>query len=159
MMSPEVTEKMPRRRFLLSLGGVALAWLGAALYPVLRYLSPQPAPDPFGKDGRAPVEKITAADVSRPGMGKNGGYGGRGLLVFRSQSGALRAFDSKCTHAGCNVEFQGERIFCHCHGGTYDLNGKNIAGPPPRPLTELTVVEDEGQLFVLRPEGKTSRES
>ncbi|MFH1746103.1 MAG: Rieske 2Fe-2S domain-containing protein, partial [Planctomycetota bacterium] len=64
----------------------------------------------------------------------------------------LRAFDSKCTHAGCNVEFQGDKIFCHCHGGTYDLDGKNIAGPPPRPLTELAVVEDEGQLFVLRPE-------
>ncbi|MBU0717185.1 MAG: Rieske 2Fe-2S domain-containing protein [Planctomycetes bacterium] len=151
-MTSEVTERKPRRRFLLSLGGVAMAWLAAALYPVFRFLSPQPAPDPFGEDGRAVVEKITAADVRRPGMGKNGGYGGRGLLVYRDQGGVLRAFDSKCTHAGCNVEFQGDKIFCHCHGGTYDLDGKNIAGPPPRPLTELAVVEDEGQLFVLRPE-------
>ena len=159
MMTSEEMERKPRRRFLLWLGGAALAWLGAALYPVLRYLSPQPAPDPFGEDGRALVEKITAADVRQPGMGKNGAYGGRGLLVFRDQSGVLRALDSKCTHAGCNVEFQGDRIFCHCHGGTYDLDGKNIAGPPPRPLTKLTVVEDEGQLFVLRPEGNASRES
>ena len=82
MMTPEKTERKPRRRFLLSLGGVALAWLGAALYPVLRFLSPQPAPDPFGEDGRALVEKITAADVRQRGMGKNGAYGGRGLLVF-----------------------------------------------------------------------------
>ena len=91
MTTSDATEKKPRRWFLLSLGGVAAAWLGAALYPVLRYLSPQQAPDPFGEDGRALVEKIAAADVLRPGMGKNGAYGGRGLLVFRDQSGALRA--------------------------------------------------------------------
>ena len=159
MTIPEVTERKPRRHFLLAMGGVAIAWLGAALYPVLRYLSPQPAPDPFDENGRALVEKITPADVLKPGMGKNGAYGSRGVLVFRAQDGALRAFDSKCTHAGCNVEYQGDKIFCNCHGGTYDLNGKNIAGPPPRPLTEMAVVEEEGQLFVLRPDGKESTES
>ncbi len=159
MVTSEVAKRGPRRRFLLLLGGMAIAWLGAALYPVIRYLSPQPAPDPFGEDGRALVEKITVADVRQPGMGKSGAYGGRGLLVFRDQSGRLRAFDSKCTHAGCNVEYQGQRIFCHCHGGTYDLDGKNIAGPPPRPLTELIVVDDGDQLYVLRPEGKAPKVS
>lgn len=139
-----------RRRFLWGLGGICLAWLAAALYPIYRFLSPQPVPDPFGEDGRALVEGIAAADVARPSMGKNGGYGGRGLLVFRNAQGELKAFESKCTHAGCNVAFQGERIYCNCHGGTYDLNGKNIAGPPPRPLTELGVVEEEGQLYVFR---------
>jgi Rieske Fe-S protein len=83
-------------------------------------------------------------------MGKNGGYGGRGLIVFRQDNNELRAFDSKCTHAGCNVEFQGDKIFCNCHGGTYDLNGKNIAGPPPKPLTELGIEEEEGVLYVFR---------
>ena len=149
----------PRRRFLWWLTGIALAWLGAALYPVYRYLRPQPAPDPFGEDGRAPVENIAAADLLKPGMGKNGAYGGRGLVVFRNPRGQLKAFDSKCTHAGCNVSFQGDRIFCHCHGGTYDLNGKNIAGPPPRPLTELGVVEEDGVLFVFRANGQQHSES
>jgi len=87
--------------------------------------------------------KLTAADVAKPGMGKNGSYGTRGLIVFRGSQGQLKAFDSKCTHAGCNVEFQGDKFFCNCHGGTYDLNGKNIAGPPPKPLTELGVVEED----------------
>jgi cytochrome b6-f complex iron-sulfur subunit len=140
----------PRRNFLWALGALAVAWIGAALYPIYRYLSPQPAPDVFGEDGRALVEKITPADVARPGMGKNGAYGGRGLLVFRNTEGILKAFDSKCTHAGCNVAFQGDKIYCNCHGGTYDLTGKNIAGPPPRPLTELGVVEEEGSLYVFR---------
>jgi Rieske Fe-S protein len=147
-----------RRRFLATLVGVAGAWLVAALYPVYRYLSPQPAPDPFGEDGRAPVEKIFPQDVARPGTGKNGAYGTRGLIVFRTEEGELRAFDSKCTHAGCNVTFQVDKIFCHCHGGTYDLNGKNIAGPPPRPLTRLGVVEEDGALYVFRLDNQNERE-
>ena len=149
----------PRRRFLWSLAGIAFAWLVAVLYPIYRYLSPQPAPDPFGEDGRAVVDKITPADVLKPGMGKNGAYGGRGLLVFRDSRGQLKAFDSKCTHAGCNVSFQGDKIYCHCHGGTYDLNGKNIAGPPPRPLTKLGVVEEGSALYVFRANDQQNGES
>jgi Rieske Fe-S protein len=152
VITTNASENRPRRRFLFSLGGLAVAWIGAALYPVYRYLSPQPTPDPFDEHGRALVDKISPADVRAPGMGKNGAYGGRGLVMFRDADGKLKAFDAKCTHAGCNVSFQGERIYCHCHGGTYDLNGKNIAGPPPRPLTELRVVEEEGLIYVLRPE-------
>ena len=154
-----VQEDKPRRRFLWALFGAGLAWAGAALYPVYRYLSPQPVPDPFGEDGRALVEKITPAEVSRPGTGKNGAYGPRGLLVLRDPDGTLRAFDSKCTHAGCNVAFQGDKIYCHCHGGTYDLHGRNISGPPPRPLTELGVVEDAGSLYVYRLDAKSGKRS
>ena len=145
-----VPDRRERRRFLGALGGLAAVWAGASLYPVYKFLSPQPAPDPFGKEGRAVVEKIMPAEVAQNGMGKNGGYAGRGVIVFRNDSGELKAFDSKCTHAGCNVQFQGAKLFCNCHGGTYDLTGKNIAGPPPRPLTELKVVEDKGLLFVAR---------
>lgn len=138
-----------RRKFLaVAAGGLGVAWVGAAAYPVYKYLSPQAAPDPFGEDGRAVVDKISAAEVAKPGAGKNGGYATRGVIVFRNQDGDLKAFDSKCTHAGCNVAYQGDKLFCHCHGGTYDLNGKNIAGPPPKPLTEIQVVEEEGILYV-----------
>jgi Rieske Fe-S protein len=39
------------------------------------------------------------------------------------------------------VEFQKnrERIYCNCHGGVYDLSGRNVSGPPPRPLTPYKV--------------------
>ena len=145
-----------RRKFLVATAaGVGIAWVGAAAYPVYKYLAPRPAPDPFGKDGKAPVVKITAQDVARPGTGKNGGYAGRGLIVLRKEDGTLKAFDSKCQHAGCNVQYEGDKLFCHCHGGTYNLDGVNIAGPPPRPLVELKVFEEDGLLFVSRLE-KTS---
>lgn len=148
-LSVEAPKSDKRRKFLLAAaGGVGIAWAGAAAYPVYKYLAPQPIPDPFGEDGKALVEKIVPADVARPGSGKNGGYAARGIIVLRNPEGELKAFDSKCTHAGCNVEFQGDKIFCNCHGGTYDLTGKNIAGPPPKPLTELKVLEEEGALYV-----------
>lgn len=149
-MSSESTANKSRRWFLKLLGGLGLGWLAAAVYPVYRFLGPQTPPDPFGEDGLALVEKISPADVSRSGMGKNGAYGTRGVVVFRNPDGKLKAFDSKCTHAGCNVEYQKVKIFCNCHGGTYDLNGKNVAGPPPRPLTELGVTEQDGAIYVFR---------
>ena len=30
-------------------------------------------------------------------------------------------------------------IWCPCHDGYYDLQGKNVSGPPPRPLPEHRV--------------------
>jgi Rieske Fe-S protein len=149
-MSNESTASESRRWFLKLLGGLGLGWLAAAVYPAYRYLGAQTPPDPFGEDGLALVDKVGPTDVSRAGMGKNGAYGTRGVVVFRDPDGKLKAFDSKCTHAGCNVEFQKDKIFCNCHGGTYDLNGKNVAGPPPRPLTELGVDEQDGAIYVFR---------
>jgi Rieske Fe-S protein len=144
-----------RRGFLVATVGLALAWLGAAAYPVYRYLSPRPAPDPFGEDGRAVVKNISPQDVATAGRGGNGAYGQRGCLVFRTPDGELRALDSKCTHAGCNVSFGGDKITCHCHGGVYDLAGKNVSGPPPRPLTPLRVYEEEGVIYVAPEENET----
>lgn len=137
-----------RRRFLAAAGGLGLLWTLGAAYPAYRYLSPLPAADLFGKEGRAKVEKITPADVAAPGSGKNGGYSGRGLVLFRSPDGELRAFDARCTHAGCNVKFAGTVLSCPCHGGQYDLLGKNISGPPPKPLTRLNVIEEGDALYV-----------
>lgn len=137
-----------RRGFLGLLTALAGAWLGAVLWPIYRYLSPRPQPDPFGTEGRALVKGVNLAQVARPGQGANGLYGARGVLVFRDPAGVLKAFDSKCTHAGCNVQFKGDHIYCACHGGVYDLEGRNVAGPPPRPLTPLKVVVEGDVIYV-----------
>jgi cytochrome b6-f complex iron-sulfur subunit len=26
-------------------------------------------------------------------------------------------------------------MYCSCHGGTFDINGNVVAGPPPSPIT------------------------
>jgi Rieske Fe-S protein len=30
-------------------------------------------------------------------------------------------------------------IWCACHNGHFDLNGTNVAGPPPKPLERYDV--------------------
>jgi len=53
----------------------------------------------------------------------------------------LRAFTAICTHLGCIVEYRKDlnHIWCACHNGHYNLQGVNIAGPPPRPLEQYDV--------------------
>jgi Rieske Fe-S protein len=148
--SKQQTEKTGRRSFFAAMGGVAAVWVGATLYPLYRYLSPRPAPDPFAAGGQVKADGIAASEVAAPGAAKAGGYAGRGLVVMRTPAGKLRAFDTKCSHAGCNVRFEGARFVCPCHGGVYDLDGKNVSGPPPKPLVELGVAENNGAIFVSR---------
>jgi len=46
------------------------------------------------------------------------------------------AISSRCAHLGCPIRWVGaaERFICPCHGGVYDLLGRRVGGPPPRPL-------------------------
>jgi Rieske Fe-S protein len=52
------------------------------------------------------------------------------------------AFAQECTHLSCAVVPKvSEGVFlCPCHDGFFDLRtGKNISGPPPRPLPRITL--------------------
>ena len=57
------------------------------------------------------------------------------------------ALAATCTHLDCIVQYREDtkQIWCACHNGVYDLNGRNISGPPPRPLKifDVKVVKDE----------------
>jgi Rieske Fe-S protein len=61
----------------------------------------------------------------------------------------VRAFNALCTHIDCTVKYRADKgdIFCACHEGVYDLNGRNISGPPPRPLEvyKVTLRGERGQ--------------
>jgi cytochrome b6-f complex iron-sulfur subunit len=64
------------------------------------------------------------------------------LILVHTESGEYKAFSATCTHLGYIAEYRGDRggyFHCNCHGGEYDLNGKNISGPPSRPLTPYPV--------------------
>ena len=57
-----------------------------------------------------------------------------------------------CTHLNCTVQYRADlsHIWCACHNGHFDLGGKNIAGPPPRPLDPLVVNARGGQIVVSK---------
>jgi Rieske Fe-S protein len=69
-------------------------------------------------------------------------------LLIRMRDGKLLAYSQQCTHLSCAVvpKLDENILRCPCHEGVFDLaTGRNIAGPPPRPLPviELDVVGDE----------------
>lgn len=133
----EMTVPSLRRRFLnLLLGSGTLATLGAILYPILRFVNPP-------KVMESSASSATAAKVSeiKPNEGKIFKFGSKPGLLVKTEAGEYRAFSAICTHLDCTVQYKPDEklIWCACHNGRYDLTGKNISGPPPRPLEEYKV--------------------
>jgi menaquinol-cytochrome c reductase iron-sulfur subunit len=46
------------------------------------------------------------------------------------------AFGPQCTHLGCAYHWEqdGNHFLCPCHTSVFDVDGKVVAGPAPRPL-------------------------
>jgi Rieske Fe-S protein len=61
------------------------------------------------------------------------------VYVLAQASGDFLAISPICTHRGCTVDVQGERLVCPCHGSTYDRAGKVLRGPAQRALTSYPV--------------------
>ena len=60
----------------------------------------------------------------------------KAIILIRTEEQQIRALSAVCTHLGCIVEYKPiEKLLkCNCHGSVFDLAGKNIAGPAPKPL-------------------------
>ena len=119
----------------------------SAVYPVIRYLKPLPQAGPSG-----PV-RLTQAEVVRVEREKFTiiPVGGKRVLVVEDSDGELHALDAKCTHEGCTVRYvPGDAlIWCACHNARFDLEGRVLAGPPPRPLPRHAVQRDAGGGIVV----------
>jgi len=147
-MATEGGFSLARRRALdFLVGGGVLAFLGGMFYPVVRYLLPSKFATPH-------IGSVRVAKVSevKPNSGKHFRFGKRVGLLVRTPAGEFRAFDAQCTHLSCTVQFRQdlEHIWCACHNGHFDLVGRNIAGPPPRPLTQFEVTVRGDEIFVSR---------
>lgn len=147
MPSPEVGKS--RRSFLnIFLGGGFFALLAAVVYPIWRYVIPPP-------DTAEPQPSTVLAgkvDELKPNSGKIFRFGDKPGILIKTPEGELRAFSAVCTHLACTVQYREdfEHIWCACHNGHYDLNGINIAGPPPRPLTPYKVNVKDDKVFVSK---------
>ena len=72
--------------------------------------------------------------------------------------GELVAFSQACTHLSCAVVPKvKEGVFlCPCHEGYFDLRtGKNLAGPPPRPLPRIVLELDGDAVFAVGVDERT----
>ncbi len=137
-----------RRRFLNWLFGGSLgAAVVAALYPVFRFVIPPEV-------GEAPVNRVLAGKLSELAVnsGKIFRFGSKPGILVRTSTGEVKAFSAVCTHLNCTVQYRPDfqHIWCACHNGHYDLQGKNIAGPPPRPLEAYKVDIAGDDIFVTK---------
>lgn len=82
-----------------------------------------------------------------------------GLYVVRKSDREVRVFSDVCTHLACRVSWHPdiEHYVSPCHDGHFDIMGKNISGPPPRPLDEFATKIENGNLFVALPPFKRFR--
>ncbi|MCB9676918.1 MAG: FAD-dependent oxidoreductase [Alphaproteobacteria bacterium] len=97
----------------------------------------------LGGAGAVPEVRVDAASVPERGWVAVGA-----VFVRRTEAG-FEARDSRCTHMGCPVALAADGGFvCPCHAGRYDGEGRNVAGPPPRPLDRLDAREESGEVVV-----------
>ena len=157
-MNPDIREKSdknlgtpplpPRRTFLdILLGTSALATLGAIVYPIFRFMSPPQIVE-------STESSVVAAKLSEvpPNSGKIFKFGNKPGILVHTTSGEFKAFSAVCTHLECIVQYRDDtkQIWCACHNGQYNLSGKNIGGPPPRPLEEYKVNTRGDEVVVTR---------
>jgi cytochrome b6-f complex iron-sulfur subunit len=142
----EKTEKNTRRAFLAASGVAGLAYIAALGYPVYRYLA-SPVEQ---SENAAAVTSVDLKDAQKLAVGSvlMFKFGSAPALLIHHTDGRWVSFTAVCTHLGCTVQYvpDKDRIHCFCHGGEYDAyTGKNISGPPPKPLKIFKVaVADTG---------------
>ncbi len=140
-----IHDDIGRRRFLSQavMGFGLLFGLGTLALRFGQFLVPRHKPRPseavlIGVESNIPMGDAVGMDLS-----------GQKILVLRTEEGVV-AFSRRCTDLGCLVSWSREReqFLCPCHQGIYDKTGKNIAGPPPRPLDRFNIVKRGEQLYV-----------
>lgn len=152
-MANQDSNRKSRRKFIeVFLGGSATAVLAGVAYPLFRYLTPPEQVEAVVSSvnlGSVDSFQLNSGDIFR--------FGSKPGIIIRDKEGTFRAFYATCTHLDCIVQYdkKEESIFCACHNGRYDLNGSNISGPPPRPLTPLKVniLPESNEVVVTVAEG------
>lgn len=137
------------RRSVLSwlLGGGVAASLASFFYPVIRFLSPPHVSE-------VAVDEVSGGKLAdlKPNSGKIVKFGNKPALLVRVSDSEWKAFSAVCTHLNCTVQYQesSRQIWCACHNGTYDLTGRVVSGPPPKPLEEFVVRVRGDELVISR---------
>ncbi len=126
------------------IGAVAAAVAAALAIPLVGYfLSPT-----FRKQGTTVSVAIARTDEVPVGVPTFFGYEeavsdgwltttvSKGAWVLNKGNNQFVVYDPHCTHLGCAYYWDGGRksFLCPCHGGSFDLEGDVIGGPPPRPM-------------------------
>jgi len=136
-----------RRKFLnWFLSTTAGAFLVSVTYPLSRYLMP---PEVEESTASTVTLSIKPNDV-KANSGQIFRFGSQPAILVKDTNGELKAFSAVCTHLACIVQYRSDvnHIWCACHNGHFDLNGRNVEGPPPKPLEQFVVNVRAEQIVV-----------
>ena len=79
---------------------------------------------------------------------------GESGLYFVSIDGENGAVSSKCTHAGCTVEWNGADpkipLRCPCHNSNFALDGQVLGGPAKAPLARYSATKNGAEIVLKR---------
>lgn len=137
---------MERRKFingLMVIGGIGT--LGASIYPVVEYLVPPDSGEPTVTSLK--VGKLSEFETNSSKIIK---FGRKPVILIRDESGDLHALAATCTHLDCIVQYRqdAKQIVCACHNGVFDLKGRNVSGPPPKPLEEFAIIIKDDEIII-----------
>ena len=143
-----INDSQNRRSFVKSILTIGFSGFAVSIfYPVIKYLVPP-------KQREVEVSSVSAGhlkDIENDSY-KIIRFGNKPVILIRTITGDLRALSAQCTHLDCTVQYKkGEGlIWCACHNGKYDLYGRNISGPPPRPLDQYLVKIKGEEVFISK---------
>lgn len=146
-MAPDRLTRRDFGEWLLKAGWWSLAVAAAGgLVATVRFFIPRALYEP-------PVRFI----AGRPDEYANGQVSERfaddyKVWVVRDDDG-IYALVAQCTHLGCRPRWFPEdaRFKCPCHGSNFDLAGKVLSGPAPKPLRRAMIsLLRDGRLRINR---------
>lgn len=74
----------------------------------------------------------------------------RSVWAIRHSQQDITIFSPICPHLGCYYKWdeQTASFECPCHASVYDINGRVLGGPAPRPLDTLPYKIENGMVYV-----------
>ena len=138
-----------RRKFLNTLLGIGgIGGIMSIIYPVFEYLIPPKSNEPKVNAVKAGMDADFPSNSSKIIK-----FGRQPVILVKTADNNYKALSASCTHLDCIVQYKTDtkQIWCACHNGIYDLNGRNISGPPPRPLEEYEVKVVKNEIVITKP--------
>lgn len=140
--------KLDRRGFMKTMVGAAglfavstLPWGGIAAKELMGY-----------GERSYPLQKLTDVSSLKVGDSLEFHYPNDHVsaLLVKSGENEYHAYQNACTHLLCPVFWSAEKekLVCPCHKGYFDVKtGEPTAGPPRRPLPEISLKIENGSVY------------
>ncbi len=131
-------EPVGRRAFLMTALASGLAALFGDVW-AQRRVAATPAIAPFRIIGAAELPSGAAVDFEVPGTKISG-------LLVRLSGDTYAAFDRRCPHLGCPVQWSApqQRFECPCHAAVFDGHSGGVCSGPPRRGLRRIALERRG---------------